>query len=152
MLSNGQAASLGARRPGRLDRFLSPLASIHKRASSVERFLILFGFLAGGWFTVFDIYPPSDSLAYFTDFGFAWALLFYSCSVFHLSTLALDGQKWRKFCCLYHSVVWGFWVLLAYTAIRPTMATPLAFGLAAMALYEAIRLRLAGRAKVDDRV
>lgn len=121
---------------------------IHKTASSVERFLILFAALASTWFTFFDVYPPSDILGEFAVKSLFWTALYFSLVAAHFTALYIDGYRARRRACLYHAIVWAVWVLLAYTATRPTMATPLAFGLASMALYDAIRFKLKENASV----
>ncbi len=147
MTSNDQAAGIIHSRKSRFERFFSPLIAVHNSANAIERFLILFGALAGAWFTFFDVYPPSDRFAFFTAQSLYWAALFFSLSLANVTAVWADIGKYRRGALLYHSTIWAGWTILCFTAIRPTMATPLAFGLSAMALYEAIRQKLLSNEK-----
>ena len=117
------------------------LQSGHKASRFAERMLILFAALSGLWFLLFDVYPPNDSIGSFAVVSLFWAFMFVSSIAVHLVALACDSPNARIAACLYHSIIWGMWTLIAFTSTRPTMATPLVFGLAIMAFYEAFRLR-----------
>jgi hypothetical protein len=116
--------------------------TVHQNAASIERFLILFAALSGSWFMFFDVYPPSDLLGTFALKSIFWQFVFFSLIALHLVMLKQNKTSWRIFSCLCHSVVWMVWFLLAITAARPTMATPLLIGLFSMGIYEAVRMRL----------
>lgn len=124
------------------ERTKTAARKIHRSATNVERFLILFAALCGCFFMFFELYPPSDFFARFEPKSVFWQFLFFSSISVHLTVLYLNDVRWRKISCLIYSVIWLALFLLAITAAMPTMATPLAFGLFSMGFYEAVRMRL----------